>query len=165
MREYRRKTSAGEPTASKQLTKHAEYGVWMGMIGRCENPKAKAYPDYGGRGIRVCSQWRDSFERFLSDVGARPSPNHSIDRVDNDGHYEPGNCRWATKAEQQNNRRTNRKVTVQGETMNLWQALRRFDVCDATFRQRTQRGWTDEAALLTPPVTGPRARNYYGTCL
>lgn len=79
---------------------HPLYGVWQTMIKRCENGRAINYPHYGGRGIRVCERWRHDFAAFLKDVGERPTPQHSLDRINNDGHYEPGNVRWATRREQ-----------------------------------------------------------------
>lgn len=83
----------------------AEYWIWAQMRHRCRNPGYHHWQNYGGRGIRICDAWADSYDAFLSDMGRRPTPKHSIDRVDNDGDYEPGNCRWATRDEQNQNSR------------------------------------------------------------
>lgn len=83
----------------------AEYGIWAGIIKRCENRNNHAYPRYGGRGIGICAEWRHDFPAFLAHVGPRPSPVHSVDRINNDGNYEPGNVRWATPTDQARNRR------------------------------------------------------------
>ena len=91
-----------------------EYTAWAGMIQRCTNPHTKGYACYGGRGITVCARWRNSFENFLADMGEKPSRSLSIDRIDNNGNYEPENCRWATASEQQKNRRP--RQTVSSET-------------------------------------------------
>lgn len=88
----------------------SEYCIWKGMRQRCDNPNNDDYKNYGGRGITVCDRWSESFEAFLADMGRRPSPQHSIDRIDNDGDYEPGNCRWATPIEQRRNQRPRRKA-------------------------------------------------------
>lgn len=82
-----------------------EYNSWAAMIQRCLNKNRKKYPNYGGRGIKVCDRWRLSFIDFLADMGRKPSPKHSLDRINNDGNYEPGNCKWSTNKEQSNNRR------------------------------------------------------------
>ena len=82
-----------------------EYGIWGAMIQRCTNPNNKNFHHYGGRGIQVCQPWRDGFRAFLADMGRRPSSRHSIDRIDPDGNYEPGTCRWATQSVQVANRR------------------------------------------------------------
>lgn len=82
-----------------------EYRAWASMIQRCTNPKNSKYKNYGGRFISVCDRWRDSFPSFLADVGERPGPKFSIDRIDNDGNYQPGNVRWATSSQQRRNQR------------------------------------------------------------
>src|SRR5690606_36132486 len=84
----------------KPRLKMPEYQTWLRIKKRCHNPLDKSYPQYGGRGIEVCQEWRESFQAFLRDMGPRPSPHHSIDRLDGTKGYSPDNCRWATKEEQ-----------------------------------------------------------------
>jgi len=86
-----------------------EYKIWQAMKNRCTNKNVDSYVNYGGRGIKVCERWLNSFENFYADMGPRPGKEYSIDRINNDDNYEPNNCRWATKKEQQNNRRNSKK--------------------------------------------------------
>jgi hypothetical protein len=99
------KTHCGCQTARDQNAEHPLYQTWMDMKRRCLNPKRASYKNYGGRGIRVCQEWLDSFRAFADYLGPKPSPDHSIDRIDNNGHYEPGNVRWATASQQMQNTR------------------------------------------------------------
>lgn len=95
--------------------KKPEYRIWSGIIARCTKPRIKNYHNYGGRGITVCERWR-SFDAFFTDMGPRPSPKHSVDRIDNDRGYSPDNCRWSTKREQLRNTRRNVNITIDGIT-------------------------------------------------
>lgn len=135
------------------LSRSSEYFIWFGMHARCSKPDHISYKSYGAKGIRVCDRWRD-FPTFYSDVGPRPSPAHSLDRKNSDGHYEPGNVVWADKIEQANNRCTNRIVDYRGEQTTLANAIRRAGsvVGKTTARQRLLRGWTVEAAVETRVV-------------
>lgn len=147
-----------------RMTGTAEYCTWTRIIQRCTDTKYHGYHKYGGRGISICGRWRQSFEAFLEDIGPRPTPKHSIDRIDNDGNYEPGNCRWATAREQANNRRTNRLLTVDGETWTVAQWAERTGLPDHVIRTRLHRGWTPRRAITTMPRT-PRQITIHGTTM
>ena len=129
-------------------SKRPEYAVWLRLVHRCVDPRAAAYPYYGGRGIRVCASWRRSFESFFAVVGPRPSSRHEIERIDNDGDYAPGNVRWATDLEQANNRRSNRWVTAHGETLTVAQWERRTGTSRWCIYARLNRGWLGERAVF-----------------
>lgn len=127
-----------------------EYRSWRMMIQRCHNSKHTHFSFYGGRGITVCQQWRNSFERFLADMGLRPSSKHSIERRDNNGNYEPENCRWATRKEQMRNMRRNRLVTFDGETMCLSEWTEKLRFPRNLLKYRLDSGMSVEAAITTP---------------
>lgn len=127
------------------------------MKERCYEPSVKSYWDYGGRGITVCDKWLYDFPAFLADMGPCP-PGMTIDRIDNDRGYGPGNCRWATDVEQANNTRRNRRVAFDGETMTVTEWSRRLGVSTHCIVGRLSRGWPTERALTTPAVVG---RNQY----
>lgn len=113
-----RSTSCGCPTDRAQAeygkwrSSMPEYRAWDNMKRRCNNPNAPAYPNYGGRGIRVTPEWLDDFQAFYDHVGPRPAGGYSLDRIDNDGDYEPGNVRWATAVEQVRNSRASKRNTA-----------------------------------------------------
>lgn len=124
-----------------------EFRVWMSMKERCGNPKLGAYQNYGGRGISVCLRWLESFDNFLADLGPRLSDQHSLERVDNNGNYEPSNCVWATRSEQNNNRRNNRLITLNGDTKTLTQWCKERHISFNKVNGRLRIGWSAEKAL------------------
>lgn len=130
--------------------KTPEYYAWMNMRGRCNNPKADRYPRYGGRGITVCDRWQTSFENFLADMGPRP-PGTTLDRKNNDGNYEPGNCRWATRTEQESNKSTSLTLMVAGERLHVSEVARRNGVKPDTAFKRILNGWPIENAVSRQP--------------
>lgn len=134
-------------------TKHrmcftTEYKSWQGMKDRCNNPKSKDYPMYGGRGITVCDSWAHSFERFYADMGPKPF-GYSIDRIDNAMGYSPGNCRWATNRTQSTNRRSTRFITIGDETLSISDWARRVGITHEAFAKRLS--LTDDPAVLLAP--------------
>lgn len=127
---------------SHGLSGTSEYNIWKALKQRCYNPNELHYADYGGRGILICDRWLNSFENFIEDMGNKPSPTHSIDRIDNDGNYEPSNCKWSTKAEQGRNKRNNRWIEHNGVTKHL-------------------QGWADHLSIQVSTLHSALKRNSF----
>lgn len=129
------------------ISKTTEYRTWSGMKARCYNTKSKAYKNYGGRGIKVCDRWLNSFDNFLSDMGKKPNKEYTIDRIDNNKGYEPNNCRWADDFTQSNNKRTNFNALIDGKTISCTQLARKVGKSVTAIRMRMCRRW-DTLSLL-----------------
>lgn len=127
-----------------------EYLVWSRMKARCYDPNSPSWDHYGGRGIKLCKKWEFDFAAFLADVGHRPAPGYSIERINNDGDYEPGNVRWATAKEQANNRSTTVLLTFNGKTQTTTQWCDELGIPYQRLMQRIKRGWSAESALTAP---------------
>lgn len=147
--------------ATKEATvKHGMYDApgyrsWYSMIDRCTDKTAKDYPRYGGKGVNVCERWLglEGIKNFFADMGPQPTPKHSIDRFPNkNGNYEPGNCRWATRFEQQRNKNNNRLLTHNGETKTMAEWAESLGLHLTAMAERFRRGWSVEKAVTTPKM-------------
>lgn len=141
------KTTHGATRGSRRTP---EYNTWRSLKDRCCNPKDSGFRYYGGRGIKICMRWA-SYANFLSDMGKKPTPKHSIDRKNNDGNYCPENCRWATSKQQTRNYRRNRKLTFNERTQSLTEWCEELGLPPKSVHSRIVRfGWTTHEALTTP---------------
>lgn len=155
------KFSCGCTPASRKhgMTNTPTYRIWSAMHDRCRNPANRFFHRYGGRGVKVCERWGgpDGFANFLADMGEKPS-GLSIDRIDNDGHYTPENCRWATTGQQTSNRASTRLITFDGETMMLKAWAQRIGISPTTLSLRLKRGWPLADALTMKDSRGIKHR-------
>jgi hypothetical protein len=136
-----------EKFSTHKMSETPEYGIWLNMRTRCTNPRRKDWPRYGGRGIECRFT---SFEQFLAEIGPRPSPRHSVDRINTNGHYEPGNVRWELPKQQNRNRRTNRLITHGGRTQCVTAWADDLGVKPQLIFDRLRMGWSVERALTAP---------------
>lgn len=140
----------GNLNKTHNKSKTPEYRIWSVMKSRCYNKNNSRYDDYGGRGIMVGMGWLFSFETFLKDMGKRPTKLHTIERIDNNGHYVPINCRWATRKEQARNKRNNKQLSYKGETKSMAEWVEITGLSYTTFQARLCRGWSIERVIETP---------------
>lgn len=124
-----------------------EYVAWLGMIQRCEDRNCKTFARYGERGISICRRWRESFAKFYIDMGDKPSPRHSLGRINNAGNYHPGNCRWELPKQQARNRRSSHFVTAKGFTRTIAEWAEITGINQGTISHRLRRGWSDQSAI------------------
>lgn len=155
-----RTKSCGCLQAERRAETHTTHGAWKGgtettthrswrmMMARCYEPSNNRYASYGGMGIKVCEQWKE-FQHFLGDMGERP-PGMTLDRIDSNRDYSKENCRWASQKQQQNNRRNNRLITANGETMTMSQWAERTGIGCGTIFSRLEIGWSEEKSVTTP---------------
>lgn len=148
-------------------TKHGMYGsteyrAWNHMKDRCQNPSSRAFQYYGGRGITVCDKWRNSFQAFLDDVGFRPDPHFTLDRINNQGNYEPGNVRWTDKKTQGRNRRTNRHLVYRGETKTVAEWIEHLSLDEELVRSRLKYGWSVDRIFSLPAKPGIHMITFQG---
>lgn len=151
------KTKHGERIGGGKKT--PEFEAWSGIKKRCYNPKSTSYKNYGGRGIKVCDRWLNSFENFLEDMGRKPDLKHSIERKDFNGDYEPLNCVWASREAQSRNKRTNRFYEYKGERKVAKDWASEYALTESAVKQRLGKlSWPIERALLTPLQTNKKSR-------
>lgn len=135
-------------------SKTSEFRIWCAIKSRCYNPKTINYVNYGGRGIMICDAWLSSYETFLKDMGRRPSKDHSIERNDNNGNYEPENCRWATRQEQCNNTRSNVFLEIDGKKFNSTQAALKLGISRRTIANRIKSGLKYNDIIIPTKING-----------
>jgi hypothetical protein len=150
------------PTLRHGMSKTSEHRTWCHIRQRCHNPSDAGYYKYGAKGVSVCDRWRYSFENFVEDMGLKPSPSHSIDRINVLGNYEPSNCRWATVDEQANNKRTSIKTVWKGIEMSLMEICKLENMNYPLANSRVYAlGWSVEDAVLIPRNGSRNGRNSY----
>lgn len=160
---YCSRACTGKSKRTHNRKETPEYRIWTKMKYRCQVLTSADYYLYGARGITVCERWQ-KFENFFADMGLRPSGNHSIDRINNEGPYTPENCRWSMPPVQQSNKRNTIKITVDGDLVCTAEAARRVGMVAATLRHRLRMGWSEMDALYSAPyVKGFHAKKMENT--
>lgn len=154
-----RKEMKGRYSLTHGMAKSPEWHAWLRVKARCYNKKHEKYRYYGGRGIGVATSFKNSFEKFYAEIGPRPSPKHSVERIDNSRGYAPGNIKWATMSEQRRNRRDGlRTLTIDGQTKCLTDWVASSGINYETVRFRLKEGWAVKEAVFTPSSPSNRKR-------
>ena len=148
----------GDSRQGHHMSHLPEYRVWVGIKTRCYNKERLGYEDYGGRGITVCDKWLQDFKSFYEYVGNKPSQRHSLDRINNNGNYEPGNVRWATAKEQNSNKRTSHLVEINGVTKTVTEWAKEYNLTKSLVYNRLNLGWSIIESLNTP-IWGRRTKS------
>ena len=144
------------PRERHGMNKSPEHSVWVGMKQRCTNPNKRDYRWYGAKGVKVCEEWMHSFLSFYGHIGAKPTPAHTVDRINVEKGYEPGNVRWATQQEQVENTTVVRMIYLNGKTQSVSAWEREMGLSKGQVKARENNGWTTDAAILTPSVVGQK---------
>lgn len=139
----------GTFASTHDMSRTSEYSIWGNMLYRCNTESSPLYVNYGARGIKVCDAWF-TFENFIKNMGERPTPEHSLERLDVDGDYHPDNCVWADKKTQARNRRNSRFVYISGERLQVDEYCEKYCVSKAAIKNRFRRGWSNERIVNTP---------------
>lgn len=163
----KKKMTLGDATRKHGLSRTPEHNAWLSMRRRCYDPKDKRYHTHGARGIRVCDRWLgvNGAKNFLNDMGRKPSSDYSLDRKDNDGNYDPKNCRWATAEQQGNNQRRNVFIEFDDERLTISQWERKLGFESDTLRNRINSNWDLARAMTEKPSPGRRPLHHpIGTC-
>lgn len=153
-REYQKAFSG---TKTHGMTNTDEYGSWEHIVQRCTNPNNDGFHNYGARGITICDEWRNDFMAFFNHIGPKPSKKHSIDRINNNSGYKPGNVRWATPIQQANNHRRNHRITISKLTLTVAEWARFVGINQATLWYRILAGWPKEKAIFSSVKTQYRS--------
>lgn len=146
-------TQLGKQNKTHGMIHTPEYRSWSLAKSRCLNPKCKDYPNYGGRGVKMCRRWKNSFEAFYEDMRSKPKPkrDYSLDRINNDGNYEPENCRWVKRKEQNNNKRNVKEITFRGKTQTISQWAEELNIKkDTLYARLITYKWSMEKAFIQP---------------
>lgn len=164
----KQRESITERNTTHDLSHTPEYQIYRGMMSRCYSETSDASFHYQERGITVCERWRNSVEAFCSDMGPRPTPKHTLERINNDGNYEPGNCKWATYTEQALNRRAPRRtgihlLTAHGKTQNISRWCEELGISSTLLHMRIRRGWPLERVLRPKQIRRLRLRTLTDT--